>query len=401
MAKTLSNRKLYKYSRFQIPQEMRELCEELRVPKHLVNYYGERGFVFLVISGTDKYRIQHHRWGSIAHPDTHLNEWTGAQLKKYLHESYYYENKSDNPEDEFKRISKEKWFTEKDLQIVMAIYYHRVMTTTQLTAMGIYVGKTADRQIRGRCKKLKDNFILESFQPSVDHFIGSHENHYMLNEVGAHIVASYLKKHVKEIGWTPRHNEIMMHTVYHTIEINNVFMAFRDEAKRITTELLKRNLSMDEFLKQNEEAFQVERTVAEYLISQNVQGAEGNFRFNPDGLLVIKYKGTSLPLFLEVDRNTMDLADFMAKVPRYELYAKSKLWENTIKSMPAVMVCTTDEKRMIELARVVYQKRVIKQIPWLFTTIDKVKESPLGEIWIEATDASGSEFQYHSTLDFF
>lgn len=386
-----------------MPQAMLDICNQIKIPKQLINYFGDRGFVIEAIPSTEFYRILHHRWGSIANTETHVNQWTAAGVKRYLHEAYYFENKSDSPEDEYRRILQEKWFTDTDLKIVMAIYFHRVMTTSQLNELGFYSSKSAIRQIRSRCKQLADNFVLHSFQPSVDMIVGAAENHYMLGEVGAHIVADYLNKHVKEIGWTPRHNEIMMHTVYHIIEINNVFQAFRQEANRELAVIQNKNHSKDDFAAAHQSIFQVEKTIAEYLVMENIHSSEGNVRFNPDGLMYLKYKGVTAPLFLEVDRNTMDLMDFSAKVPRYEAYARSKLWETQIMTgtMPPVIVCTTDEKRMIELARVVYQKQKIKNIPWLFTTLEKVKNEPLGQIWIQSQDADKSQFPYVSLLDAF
>jgi len=401
MTTGVKNRKIQRYDRFFMPQEMISMLIQIRMPRQHINYFGSRGFTVHRISDST-FRIHHHRWGSIANPETHVNEWSATALKKYFAQTYHYKNRSDNPQEEFVSILRERWFTKTDVEIVMAIYRHRVMTTSQLAQFNFYKSKSAARLIRQRCKQMADHHVLEVFQPAVDKIIGASENHYMLGEVGAYVVAKELNRPVKEILWTPRHNEIMMHTIYHTLEINNVFMAFRAASDEIHDRIRRECKSKDEFLLKSQHAFKVLRTETEYLISEKVEVAGENVRFNPDGLLILKKDEVVIPFFLEIDRDTMELHTFAEKVSRYEAYARSRKWEQTFDGvMPATLVVTTNEARMINLARSVRKKQTIKAIPWMFTTLDKVKGTPLDEIWISAQDVEDERMERYSVLSFF
>ncbi|WP_128896645.1 replication-relaxation family protein [Longirhabdus pacifica] len=380
MAKTIQNRKIHRHTRFAMPQEMIDICEELAIPKYLRNYFGNKGFVISKGKSGDVFRLTHHRWGSIAHPKSDVNEWSKEDIRHFLHEKYHFKNKVDDPKMLASLVLREKWFREVDLNILMAVYHHRILTTSQLHAMGFYTSKSALRQVRERCKKLVDNHILESFQPIPNEFIGSMENHYMLGEVGSHLVAHHENININQLGWTPQHNEIMMHTVYHTVEINNVFLAYRQVQK---------------------DGFHVKETIAEYLITEKVQANYQSLRFNPDGLMSLMYQEKERPFFLEVDRNTMKLHDFAEKVPRYEAYAKTMKWKAQFAFFPIVLVATTSEKRMLELARSVKKKQKINSISWLFTTLDQMKETPLAEIFVNAQDAEKETFTTYSILDAF
>ncbi|MDB5054060.1 MAG: hypothetical protein JWM44_2110 [Bacilli bacterium] len=402
MSKVLKNKRLIKLNQYDIPQETVEISEELRIPRYHVNNLGSKGFYIVRIKESkERFQVLHRRFGSIANEKTHINDWNGTEVKQYFHNVFHYQNRSEDPQEQYKVISREKWFTPKDIDIVMAIYYHRILTTSQLTELGFYSSKSAARLIKSRCKRLRDNFVIDSFQPAVDNVVGASENHYMLNEVGAYVVADYLeKKNIKEIGWTPRHNEIMMHNIYHTIEINNIFTAFRKEAT-LQKQRINRHLTSEEYQKSLDDVFQVEKTIAEYLITEQLSGSDGGkIKFNPDGLMILKYNENSVPFFIEVDRNTMQLYDFAAKIPRYEAYARSRLWEAPFGGFfPKILVCTTDERRMIELARTVQDTLKVKALNWYFTTIEKVKDNPYGSIWIKATEAKQSEFNYVDLIE--
>src|SRR5947207_6409015 len=79
--------------------------------------------------------------------------------------------------------------TDRDRQIALDCYEHRVLTTEQLRRLHFRTARTA----RERLHELRQLRVLSSFRPPRQHGEGSAPHHWVLDDAGALIVASELE----------------------------------------------------------------------------------------------------------------------------------------------------------------------------------------------------------------
>ncbi len=87
--------------------------------------------------------------------------------------------------------------TDRDRQIALDCYEHRVLTTEQLRRLHFVAARTA----RERLQELRQLRLLTSFRPQRQPGQGSAPNHWVLDEAGALVVAAELGLERKELRW--------------------------------------------------------------------------------------------------------------------------------------------------------------------------------------------------------
>src|SRR6266542_1811083 len=87
--------------------------------------------------------------------------------------------------------------TDRDRQIALDCYEHRVLTTEQLRRLHFVAARTA----RERLQELRQLRVLTSFRPQRQPGQGSHPHHWVLDEAGALIVAAELGVERAELRW--------------------------------------------------------------------------------------------------------------------------------------------------------------------------------------------------------
>ena len=80
--------------------------------------------------------------------------------------------------------------TDRDRRIALDCYEHRVLATEQLRRLHF----RAERTARERLQELRELRVLASFRPAAHAGKGSAQNHWVLDEAGAIIVAAELVK---------------------------------------------------------------------------------------------------------------------------------------------------------------------------------------------------------------
>src|SRR6266540_4385192 len=78
--------------------------------------------------------------------------------------------------------------TDRDRRLALDCYEHRVLTTEQLRRLHFRGSRTT----RKRLQKLRDLRVLASFRPPSQPGEGGAENHWVLDEAGAFVVAAEL-----------------------------------------------------------------------------------------------------------------------------------------------------------------------------------------------------------------
>jgi hypothetical protein len=87
--------------------------------------------------------------------------------------------------------------TDRDRQIALDCYEHRVLTTEQLRRLHFVAARTA----RERLHELRELRVLTSFRPPRQPGQGSAPNHWVLDEAGALIIAAELGLERAELRW--------------------------------------------------------------------------------------------------------------------------------------------------------------------------------------------------------
>lgn len=128
------------------------------------------------------------------------------------------------------------WLTDRDDQICLDLYEHKLFTTPQITDLYF----TDQRRARRRLIKLYRGSVLNRFRPPMQ--VGSAPHHYILDELGAQVVAARLgldMKHMRQrldydarLPKNPR--------LDHLVEANQFFVTLiaackRDSSSGLTT----------------------------------------------------------------------------------------------------------------------------------------------------------------------
>src|SRR6266542_6896844 len=87
--------------------------------------------------------------------------------------------------------------TDRDRQIALDCYEHRVLTSEQLRRLHFVAARTA----RERLQELRQLRVLTSFRPQRQPGQGSSPNHWVLDEAGALVVAAELGLERSELHW--------------------------------------------------------------------------------------------------------------------------------------------------------------------------------------------------------
>src|SRR5918996_630348 len=83
--------------------------------------------------------------------------------------------------------------TDRDMQLLLHLYEHRVLTTHQVHELLF----TSEGRARKRLGRLYERGVLDRFRPH--QHPGSQPHHYYLDDLGAKLVAGYLGVELKEL----------------------------------------------------------------------------------------------------------------------------------------------------------------------------------------------------------
>ena len=181
--------------------------------------------------------------------------------------------------------------TDRDRQIALDVYEHRVLATEQVRRLHF----RSTRTTRRRLQQLRDLRVLCSFRPPRQPGEGSAQHHWVLDENGALLVAAELGLERAELRWQRRTTLAIAGSskLNHQLAVNEFFTRLAEEARSARGAL--------------------ERWWGE----RRARAALTNL-IAPDGYAQLKLPGEPpLELLLELDRGTEDHQRLREKARRY------------------------------------------------------------------------------------
>jgi len=206
------------------------------------------------------------------------------------------------------RVSAERLFelvrhlTERDREVALYLYRHRVLTTDQLQLLFF----SSRRRAQGRLLFLYRNRVLDRFYPARPFGSGKPEAHWLLDEAGATLVAAMHDLERKQLGWQRRDDWGSHPQLAHQLEMN------RFVTDLIAATLADPSLGVSEWWPSAE--------AADHL-NQRRRG-----RVLPDAGFHLETPAGPIECYLEWDRATETQRRLAAKLLAYRL-AEAELFE--------------------------------------------------------------------------
>ncbi len=181
--------------------------------------------------------------------------------------------------------------TDRDRRIALDCYEHRVLATEQLRRLHFRAARTA----RERLQELRELRVLASFRPAAHGGQGSAQNHWVLDEAGALVVAAELGLERAELRWRAQAALAIASSskLAHQLAVNEFFTRLTDEARDVEGAL--------------------ERWWGERRSRDALNGIA-----TPDGYGRLRLPGEqTVELLLELDRGSEDHGRLREKARRY------------------------------------------------------------------------------------
>lgn len=106
--------------------------------------------------------------------------------------------------------------TDRDREIALTLYEHRILTSSQLTLL-FFSGR---RRAMDRLLFLYRHRVLDRFYPPRPFTYGKPQAHWLLDEAGAHIAAACLGIDRRQLAWRQRENWGAHPQLAHHLEVN-------------------------------------------------------------------------------------------------------------------------------------------------------------------------------------
>jgi hypothetical protein len=288
--------------------------------------------------------------------------------------------------------------TQRDLEIVRAVYEYRALTAPQIEALFFPPTKertsaaTSTRCIH-RLRQLFDyGFLARTEQPQMLSG-GPKPLVYWLDQRGAQLLAQVDDREVEELDWDPKGQDVRWFFLEHLLTTNNV---------RIAIFLAARNhkFTIKEWI--DDKALK-SKQMRDIVVLPALQGkavsqgkAPQKAAVVPDGYFVLVDGERQSHQFLEIDLRTVtgessswERRDWGRKVAAYlEYYRSGKYQERYETQSMRVLTVTTGEKRLANL-KAITEKAGGKSRFWFTTFAQMTPEQVLTEpIW-QVADREG------------
>jgi len=192
--------------------------------------------------------------------------------------------------------------TERDRQVALYLYRHRVLTTDQLQLLFF----SSRRRAQDRLLFLYKNRVLDRFYPARPFGSGKPEAHWLLDEAGALLIAAMHELERKQLGWQRRDDWGSHPQLAHQLETN-----------RLVTDLIAATLA-DPGLGVSE--WWPPAEAADHLNQRR------NGRVLPDAGFFLETPAGPIECYLEWDRATETQQRLAEKLLAYRL-AEAELFE--------------------------------------------------------------------------
>jgi predicted transcriptional regulator len=233
--------------------------------------------------------------------------------------------------------------TDRDMQLLLQLYEHKVLTTHQVYELHF----STHHRARKRLSLLYDRGILDRFRPP--RRPGSYPHHYVLDDRGAKLVAGYLGAELKALKFRKDRLLRLSRSRYlrHLRDTNGFFTRLAYECRRAGD-----GTSLDLWLGERRSALPPVR---------------------PDGLGVLKDQAGEMSFWLEVDLGTETHERLEEKMERYARVS-------FFKDLPhAVLFCFHSEDRETRARGALFNP---ENYSVATTTLARHQADPLGPNWL-------------------
>jgi len=233
--------------------------------------------------------------------------------------------------------------TDRDRSLCQDLFEHRVLNTHQIAELYF----PSDHTARRRLVELYRMAVLDRFRPRAS---GSAPYHYVLDELGARVVAAerglefrelrFRKENVEQFPYRPE--------LHHLVGTNGFFTRIASECRR-----------------------DVGHRLAEWWSERRTRSRWGSIVL-ADGFGVIEGPARQRSFLLEFDRGTESPARLALKLDAYERVA-------LVDERPdAVLFCFPDPDREASVRSALYRPGMtLATASW-----DRVADDPLGPVWL-------------------
>ena len=260
--------------------------------------------------------------------------------------------------------------TERDIQVILAVYDYRVLRRNQIEQLLFPSKNTANE----RLKRLYQHRFLERRFLAVEYGKGTSQALYLLAERGADLVASELGMDRGQINWRESHNQVGTIFLEHTLLVNQFRIDFTQAARQ-------QGYRVDEWVK--EEDLKAARDYVHIVVAS---GRRRRIAVIPDGYFVLNLGDKRGHFCLEVDRATETNKRWAQKIQAYREYTQSGQYSERFGTRSLrVLTVTTSQKRLANLKRTTEQASGGRMF-W-FTTFEQAQPNTLltHPIWQVAT----------------
>jgi len=235
--------------------------------------------------------------------------------------------------------------TERDQLICLDLHEHRVLTTDQLYELHF----SSIQRARARLSQLNEMGVIWRNRPRTH--LGSLPCHYILDEIGAMIVAEYLGIDQRDVGYRNDQKRTLIDSqrLRHTREANSFF-----------TRMIYAARSTDGLI-----------PVAEWR-GEAWCARRWQLHVRPDGYARLERPGGSLELVLELDLGTENRGRLEDKMERYRVLARA------VTAPDVVLFCFPSEAREASARRSLGGT----PMPVATATLDRHQIGPLGPNWL-------------------
>lgn len=277
--------------------------------------------------------------------------------------------------------------TERDRQIILAVYQYRVLTTNQVEALFFAPpGGKAKSLYNSRCRlRLQAlyhaGYLVRDEQPQ-KMSEGRKPLLYSLDVEGAKLIAQMQDVPLADLHWRRKVPTISPFTMEHLLATNNV---------RVQVEVTARHHGL-EISKWLDDHTLRQKGTTDYVTLKSKEGSEQRVSLVPDGYFVLENQEVRHHQFLEIDMVTMTgmyakygRRDWARKVAAYlEYYRSGKYQQRYGTRSMRVLTVTTSDKRLANLKSVT--ERAGGKGRFWFTTFERLKSGDIlsDPIWRKA-----------------
>ncbi len=283
--------------------------------------------------------------------------------------------------------------TQRDREIIKAVYTHRALTTIQIACS--FFSPSAKRGINSWCQYRLQLLFQYGYLYRVEQAQKLSEGRkplvYFLDEKGAQVVAELLDVEREEIDWHTSDNDVSLLFLDHLIASNDFRIA-------VTLAAQGKGWKVEKWLDEKTLKSAQMKDVVEIT---GPQGRKQRAAVVPDAYFLLRAGEYVYHHFVEVDRGTVTgeasqwgRRDWARKIRAYLAYFRSGKYQERYHAKGLrVLTVTTGERRLANLKQVT-EKAGGKKLFW-FTTEDKITS---GAVLSEPIWQMASQDGYHSLV---